>query len=94
MDSKTFLTTGRNGSAATSIDYAKTLSQSIPVEKHFSPAFYAELWGLSYSTILRWFQDKPGVLKMGSETGKGCRRRAELRIPFSLAMKEYAERSR
>ena len=94
MDSRTFLTTGRNGSAALTTDYTKTLSEPISVEKHFSPAFYAELWGLSYSTILRWFQDKPGVLKMGSEAGRGRRTRAELRIPFSAAMKEYAERSR
>jgi hypothetical protein len=40
---ETFLTTARNGSAAPAIDYAKTLSQPISVEKHFSPAFYTEL---------------------------------------------------
>jgi hypothetical protein len=93
MDSKTFLTTGRNG-VATSNEHTKNLIQPIPVEKHFSAAFYAELWGVSKDTIVRWFQDKPGVLKMGSEPCNGHRTRAELHIPFCVAMKEYAERSK
>ncbi|HLH32145.1 MAG TPA: hypothetical protein VKY31_13160 [Terriglobia bacterium] len=93
MDSKTFLMTGRNGVAPTS-EHTNNLIQPIPVEKHFSAAFYAELWGVSKDTIVRWFQDKPGVLKMGSEHSKGRRTRAELRIPFSVAMKEYTERSK
>ena len=45
--------------------YTKTLSQPIQVEKHFCAAFYAEFWGVSKDTIIRWFQDKPGVLKGG-----------------------------
>jgi hypothetical protein len=93
MDSKTFRTTGRNGAVSAS-ENTKNLIQPIPVEKHFSAAFYAELWGVSKDTIVRWFQDKPGVLKMGSEPCKGRRTRAELRIPFCVAMKEYEERSK
>ncbi len=64
----------------------------IQVDPHFTPRFYAELWGISESTVLRWFQDQPGVLKCG-EQKKGRRTRVELRIPFSLAMRIYQERT-
>ena len=64
----------------------------VSLDQHYSPQFYAELWGVSRDTILRWFQDLPGVLKM-SEPRRG-RRRVELRIPYRLAMKVYEERTR
>jgi hypothetical protein len=70
------------------------LNEPVPVDKHFSPQFYAELWGVSTDTFVRWFQDVPGVLKLGGSTAKGRRRRVELRIPFALAMQEYNVRSR
>jgi hypothetical protein len=38
------LTTARNDSAALTTDYTKTLGEPISVQKHFSPAFYTELW--------------------------------------------------
>jgi hypothetical protein len=66
----------------------------IPIDPHFSPQFYAELWGLSASTILRWFQDLEGVLKVSQPSKNGKRTRVELRIPFSLAMAVYRERTR
>jgi hypothetical protein len=69
------------------------IAEPIPVDKHFSIQFYAELWGLSCDTIRRWFQDLPGVLKVADQT-KGRRHRNELRIPFWLAMKVYQERSK
>ena len=65
------------------------LANPIPVDKLFSPQFYAELWGISSDTVVRWFQDKPGVLKL-STPGRARRSRVELRIPFSIAMQEYA----
>jgi hypothetical protein len=68
--------------------------QPIQLEPHFSPAFYAELWGISESTALRWFQDLPGVLRVGKESKNGKRSRIELRIPFSVAMRVYEERTR
>jgi hypothetical protein len=64
----------------------------VSLDQHYSPQFYAELWGVSRDTIVRWFQDLPGVLKM-SEPRRG-RRRVELRIPYRLAMKVYEERTR
>jgi hypothetical protein len=66
---------------------------AIVVDPHFSANFYAELWGISPSTIIRWFQDVPGVLKL-SEPNRRGRRRVELRIPYRLACTIYAERSR
>ena len=35
--------------------------QPVPIDPHYSPQFYAELWGLSPSTVTRWFQDQAGV---------------------------------
>ena len=67
--------------------------EPIRLDQHYSPHFYAELWGISRDTITRWFQDMPGVLKL-SEPGKRGKRRVELRIPYRLANKVYEERTR
>lgn len=68
--------------------------EPIVIDPHFSPQFYAELWGTSVSTTTRWFQDREGVLKLSSPARNGKRARVELRIPFSLAMQVYRERTR
>jgi hypothetical protein len=65
--------------------------EPIVIDPHFSPQFYAELWGISASTVVRWFQDQPGVLKLSKLSKNGKRDRVELRIPFSLAMRVYRE---
>ena len=67
--------------------------EPIVIDPHFSPQFYAELWGVSPTTVIRWFQDEPGVLKLSEPSNNGRRSRTELRIPFSLAMRIYRERS-
>ena len=64
----------------------------VSLDQHYSPQFYAELWGVSRDTIVRWFQDLPGVLKLSEP--RRSRRRVELRIPYRLAMKVYEERTR
>jgi hypothetical protein len=68
--------------------------QPVVVDPHYSPQFYAELWGISQSTVIRWFQDMEGVLKLAKPSKNNRRRRVELRIPFSLAMQVYHERTR
>ena len=68
--------------------------QPITIDPHYTPRLYAELWGISESTVLRWFQDQPGVLKCGEPKGNGRRTRVEIRIPFSLAMRVYQERTK
>jgi hypothetical protein len=65
--------------------------EPIIIDPHFSAQFYAELWGTSASTIVRWFQDREGVLKLNKPPRNGKRTRVELRIPFSLAMQLYRE---
>jgi hypothetical protein len=72
----------------------RELPLPIPIDPHFSPQFLAELWGLSPTTVVRWFQDEEGVLKLSTSSKNGKRTRVELRIPFSLAMRVYRERTR
>ena len=74
----------------------KTMPQPEPIiiDPHFSPQFYAELWGISPSTVERWFQDMDGVLRLSKSSKNGKRTRVELRIPWSLAMRVYRERTR
>jgi hypothetical protein len=66
----------------------------ILIDPHFSPQFYAELWNTSDSTVIRWFRDLEGVLKLSKPSKNGRRTRIELRIPFSLAMRVYREKTR
>jgi hypothetical protein len=63
------------------------------IDPHYSPRYYAELWGMSPSMIIRWFEDRPAVLKLNGPARHGKCTRMELRIPFSLAMKVYRERT-
>jgi hypothetical protein len=71
-----------------------TPPEPIRVDPHYSAEFYAELWGVSAATVVRWFEDREGVLKLGTASKNGRRSRVELRIPFSLAMAVYQERTR
>ena len=68
--------------------------EPIAIDPHYSPKFYAELWGMSETTVVRCFQDMPGVLKVSKPSNNGKRVRAELRIPFSLAMQVYREHTK
>jgi len=65
--------------------------EPIMIDPNYSPQFYAELWGTSASTVVRWFQDRDGVLKLNRPARNGKRTRVELRIPFSVAMQVYRE---
>ena len=68
--------------------------QPVVIDQHYSPQFYAELWGMSPATVIRWFQDMEGVLKLSKAQRNGKRGRVELRIPFSVAMQVYRERTK
>lgn len=74
----------------------RSIAEPEPVvtDQHYSPQFYAEWWGISVSTVVRWFQDLEGVLKLNKPSKNGRRTRIELRIPFSLAMRVYREHTR
>lgn len=67
--------------------------QPVVIDQHYSPQFYAELCGLSALTILRWFQDMDGVLKVNTPGKNGKRTRIELRIPYSVWLAEYRRRT-
>ena len=61
-------------------------------EPHYTPQFLAEWLRLSQDTIVRWFQDEKGVLKIGKPSRNGKRTRIELRIPHSVFCRVYQER--
>lgn len=74
----------------------KPKTVSIPtgfMEKHFPPKYWAKRWGVDATTIVRWFRDEPGVLRLGSPSRNGTRTRCELRIPATVAERIYRERT-
>ena len=72
----------------------KTQPESIVIDQHFSPQFFAELFGVSNSWVVRRFQDEEGVLKLSKPSKNGKRTRIELRIPYSVAMRVYRDHSK
>jgi len=63
--------------------------------RHFSPAELAVIWNLDPTTIRRIFQDETGVLKIGKSSRRdGKRDYTTLRIPESVALRVYTERSK
>jgi hypothetical protein len=66
----------------------------LPLEQHHSVQFLAEMWSLDESTVRRWFENAPGVLKIGKAKKRknGTREYYTLRIPNSVAQREYEAR--
>jgi hypothetical protein len=63
------------------------------LEPHYSVQVLAELWRLDESTIRRIFEAAPGVLRLGNdERRSGKREYITLRIPASVAEREYQRR--
>jgi hypothetical protein len=59
------------------------------------PAELGTIWRCSTSTIIRRFQDEPGVLKIGKANRRdGKRNYVTLRIPESVALRVYAQMSK
>jgi integrase len=55
----------------------ESTAEPIEIDPHYTPRFYAKLWGISESTVLRWFQDEPGVLQtIGRSSYERLRARA------------------
>jgi hypothetical protein len=63
------------------------------IDPCFSVQFYAELWGLSVTTLYRWFREEPDVLKV-AEAKRGKREYISLRIPWSVGQRVYKRHSR
>ena len=67
----------------------------VAFERHFSAHDLAEIWKLDETTIRRIFQGQPGVLKVGKSNRRdGKRDYVTLRIPESVALRIYQERTR
>jgi hypothetical protein len=70
-------------------------NSAVAFGRHFTPAQLAELWKFDQTTIRRMFQDEPGVMKEGKANRRdGKRDYVTLRIPESVALRVYAERSK
>ena len=74
------LTAPRNGTP-------KPEALSSAMEQHFTPAEIGKLWGVSAPTVVRWFQDEPGVLRL---EGRGRGSRKHMRIPLSVMERVHA----
>jgi hypothetical protein len=66
----------------------------LTIESHYSVQFLAELWQLNESTVRRMFEDLPDVFKVGKgkKRKNGKREYYTLRIPASVAEREYRAR--
>jgi hypothetical protein len=64
---------------------------SEPWERHFSVAQLATMWAFGRTTIRRWFENEPGVLRQGESRLRRHRKRpyVSLRIPESVAVRVY-----
>jgi hypothetical protein len=63
------------------------------LEPHYSVQVLAELWRLDESTIRRIFEAVPGVLRLSNDKRRsGKREYVTLRIPASVAEREYQRR--
>lgn len=66
------------------------------VEKHFTVAQVAEMWGLSPGVVITLFRDEPDVLKIriGRVMGRAKKIRESLRIPESALIRVHKHWSR
>ena len=80
---------------STSASKAARRGPVVAFERHFTTRDLAELWKFDETRIRRIFQDEPGVLKVGrSNRRDGKRDYVTLRIPESVALRIYQERTR
>jgi len=64
------------------------------VERHYTVPEISTLWKLSGSSIIRIFQDEPGVLKIGpTKPRRGRRTRITLRIPEAVLQRVHRRMS-
>jgi hypothetical protein len=60
-------------------------SQTAAIERHFSPAEIAELWGLSVDSVRRIFAGEQGVLVIEPPRSRYSRRRYRtIRVPQAV----------
>jgi hypothetical protein len=64
-----------------------------PDETYHSPTVIGKRLGLNPTTIIRYFVNRPGVLRLGTEGTRYRRRRLILRIPESAVQGFLRERT-
>jgi hypothetical protein len=64
---------------------------SPPWERHYTVAQLAAMWGFGRTTIKRWMENEPGILRQGEGRLRRGRKRpyVSLRIPEGVAMRVY-----
>jgi hypothetical protein len=60
------------------------------LEKHYTVAQIAQLWGWSDDTVRRTFRYEPGVIAIMHPERRGKRPYAKLSIPESVVIRVYA----
>lgn len=66
------------------------------IEKHYTVAEIADLWGIGETTVRRLFEDMPGVLRFSFPVLVKRKRkpRISLRVPASLMERAHEQWSR
>jgi hypothetical protein len=69
----------------------KTPEASPAWPKHYTVGELAKMWGFGRTTVRRWFEDEPGVLRLGEARIRRHRKKpyVSLRIPESVAWRVY-----
>jgi len=60
-------------------------------ERHYSIAELSKAWRVGRTTVTRWVQNEPGVLRFGEDRLRRGRKRpyVSLRVPESVALRLY-----
>lgn len=64
------------------------------LERHYTIAEVAAMWKLSRTYVRSLFQDRPGVMRLGSSGRRAKRDYVTLRIPESVMLAAHRERCR
>ena len=59
------------------------------LERHYTVAEVAKLWHFSTPTVIRYFEDEPGVVKIENTPSRHLRSYRSLRIPESVVIRVH-----
>jgi hypothetical protein len=67
------------------------LETRVEFQKHYTIPELAKIWGFAPATVRHWFENEPGVIRVGERRLRKGKRRGyvSLRVPESIAMKVY-----
>lgn len=65
------------------------------LERHYTVGELARGWHLAAGTVRRWFENEPGVIRVGEQRLRKGKTRAyvSLRVPESVAQRVYRRRT-